>query len=332
MDSSMIKTEETLDRILAMRHQEDAGYVTRDWLQLEQQSECRYTHGPLHLAVDSECRKKMAAWKIQVVDSCKLNRETVEIAMSLLDRFMVTTEGALARRDRSVYQLASMTALYSAVKIHERSAMSPSMVSLLSHGVFSCHAIEKMEADILHALKWRVNPPTSFAYVRELLNLIPEQILSKEMRKTALHMSQLQTGLALADHPFMATRASTVAYSALMNSLESLDLGREVLVHVGYTLSQALQIDCDSDHVSTLHQFIVEPPPTTPASRGEGKENTTLNSTSKGMSAEVSPSAVSCSLYAMISIRDFLYAIISKRSNFNVFVEDIALKTSEVNK
>jgi hypothetical protein len=294
----MIKTEETLDRIQAMRHQEDTGYVTRDWLQLEQQNESRYTHGPLHLVVDAECRSKMAAWSIQVVDFCNLNHDTVEITMSLLDRFLATAEGTLARRDRSVYQLASMTALYTSVKINEPRAMDPKLISLLSHGVFSCHAIEKMEIEILHAVKWRVNPPTSLAFIRELLDLIPEQVLRKEMRQTAMDLSELQTGLVVANHPFVATRASTVAYSALMNSLISLNLGSEVMVHVGYILSQALQIDCDSDHVkkvqSTLYQFIVGLRPTTPASRCAGNANSPLNSTSKAMLVEVSPRAVSC--------------------------------------
>jgi hypothetical protein len=298
--SSTIKTEETLDRILAMRHQEDTGYVTRDWLQLEQQHASRYTPaGPLHLTpVDAECRRRMADWSSKVVDFCHLNHETVEITMSLLDRFLATAEGTLARRDRSVYQLASMTALYTSVKINEPRAMDPKLMSLLSHGVFSCHAIEKMEVDILHAVNWRVNPPTSLSFVRELLDLIPEQVLSKEMRQTALDLSELQAGLAVAKHSFVTTLASTVAYSALMNSLESLELDGEVLVHVGFILSQALQIDCDSDHVkevqSTLYQFIVGLRSTTPASRYTGKANTPLSSASKGMSVEFSPRAVSC--------------------------------------
>ena len=71
----------------------------------------------------------MAKWCCEIADFCKYKRETVAIAMNCLDRFMSTPVGHQILLDRNAYQLASMTALYSAVKIHEQEAMDPNLVS-----------------------------------------------------------------------------------------------------------------------------------------------------------------------------------------------------------
>merc|ERR1712226_396506 len=83
-----------------------------------------------------DSRKKMVAWCFQVVDFCKFQRETVSIAMNLLDRFMMTSQSQVAKTDVKVYQLAAMTALYTAVKIHEPEVMDPKLISNLSRGVY----------------------------------------------------------------------------------------------------------------------------------------------------------------------------------------------------
>ena len=87
--------------------------------------------------VDEICRFKMCEWSFQIVDFCKFHRESVDIAMNYLDRFLLTKVGQAALQDRNVYQLVAMTCLYSAIKIHERQALSPAVVSQLSRGVYT---------------------------------------------------------------------------------------------------------------------------------------------------------------------------------------------------
>jgi hypothetical protein len=249
--SSNTAMDDSLDTIAAMRHQETTSYVTSDWLQLEQHESQMYvtSNGPLHFkAVDIECRNRVAAWGIQVADYCKFSRETVEIAMSCLDRFLASAEGTTARNDRNVYQLASMAALYTAIKIHEPNAMDPKSVARLSRGAFSPQEIEKMEAKLLHALKWRVNPPTTLSFVRKLLSLIPEQVLHRDLRGAVFDLTRCQTEFSISTYQLVPVAASTVAYSALMISLESLGLGLgdKVVSNCSHIFSQALQVDCDS--------------------------------------------------------------------------------------
>jgi hypothetical protein len=283
--------EETLEEIAAMCHQEDTGYVTTDWLKLEQQN----SNGPLHCeAVDIECRNTVVAWCLQVVAFFKFSRETAEIAMSFLDRFLATAEGATARNDRHEYKLVSMVALYTAIKINEPRAIDPQMVSRLSHGAFSPRDIEAMEKLLLHALRWRVNPPTAMAFVYRLMTFIPDEALDKDSRQVAHDLARLQTELAVGKSKLFTVKASTVAYSALVNSLESLGLDDKVVSFCSHILSQALQSSLDSDLVAdvqqVLYEYVDQQPANVPSQMRE------INSSSKptrhGVSIEVSPRSI----------------------------------------
>jgi hypothetical protein len=252
--------EDTLETIAAMLHQEHA-YNKIDWTRLGQQQHQEHTPSsssrsssaaPLHHfpeTVDIECRSKMATWCIQIVDFCKFTRETAEISMSHLDRFLATPAGAAALHDRTLYQLASMAALYTAVKIHEPEAMDPKLVSNLSRGAYSAADVEAMERQLLSALSWRVNPPTCLSFVRKLMELIPVEAMDQEMLRTAFELTKFQTELAVHDFQFVTVKPSVVAYCSLMNSLESLGLDDNVLGYLGLILSQALQISTNGSHV-----------------------------------------------------------------------------------
>merc|ERR1712224_844155 len=109
--------------------------------------------------VDAECRKTMARWAYSIADLCQYKKETIAIALNVLDRFLSTTIGRNVLFDRSQFQLATMTAIYSSVKIHEQQVMPPQLVSSLSRSVHSIPAIEAMELKMLMAIEWRINPP-----------------------------------------------------------------------------------------------------------------------------------------------------------------------------
>lgn len=239
--------EDTLDKISAMRRMEENGYVTKDWLNMPLQRHS--INLPLHWeddVVDNECRVKMAGWCHQVVKFCKFNRETVEITMSMIDRFLATEAGLEARNDRSIYQLVCMAALYTTFKVHEERAMSPELVSRLSNGSHSASDIKAMEKRMLTALQWRVNPPTSFAFVRLLVDLIPQDVLDNTMRSTVLELAQIQTELAMSNSCFMTVRASQMAYAALMNALDCVGVHVDCLGRLGYLLAQSVQVDGSS--------------------------------------------------------------------------------------
>lgn len=236
-----------------MRFQESSAYAKAEWIHL---------NGPLHMQaasiVDMDCRSKMCAWFVQVVDFCKFRRETVEIALSFLDRFLLSPQGADARTDRTTYQLASMTALYTAVKIHEAEAMDPRLVSKLSRGAYSPCEIEEMERILLTGLQWRVNPPTTMSFVRELMDLIPQETFDLETRNALIDVTTFQIELMVGREELFKTPASLIALAALQNSLASLPLDGQLSDYILYVFSNALQWDSRDPSVLNVQNLMYE--------------------------------------------------------------------------
>lgn len=67
---------------------------------------------PVSEPVDDVCRLKMVDWLYTIVDTCKLSRQAVPIAMSFVDRHLSNPRGGdtvTILEDRSKYQLLIMT-------------------------------------------------------------------------------------------------------------------------------------------------------------------------------------------------------------------------------
>jgi hypothetical protein len=292
-DYAPSSTEETLYTLAAMRQQEESGYMTCDYLHQQQFESPAVPNGPLD-RVDVDCRNKMSAWCYQVVDFCKFNRETVSISMSYLDRYLMSPTGAAALADRKLFQLAAMTCLYTAVKIHEPEAMDPKLVSSLSRGTYNKAQIEEMEASILGALQWRMNPPTSLAFARMFLELIPDDVLCRTYRDTVYDLIKYQTELAVGDYNFVTTKASTIAFCALLNSLESVSLDMKVSAQISFVLSTAIDVDARDQvlvQVQTyLYQAILQHPS---ALNNFSTPTVSTAKASRRLSVEVSPQSIS---------------------------------------
>jgi Cyclin, C-terminal domain/Cyclin, N-terminal domain len=156
---------------------------------------------------------------------------------------MSTPSGQDILVDRNLYQLAAMTALYTSVKIHEQEAMDPKLVSSLSRGVHSPQAVEAMEARLLNAIQWRVNPPTALSFVRMMMNLVPEQMLGASEREATIEVTRFQIEMSVNEYAFCCCPASSIALAAILNSIES--VSEDGMLHAGFesTLGSAIGID-----------------------------------------------------------------------------------------
>jgi len=205
--------------IEAMRIQEKTGYKTEDYMS-QAQPEVRSIRGPQQQPVDTECRSQMSEWCFRVVDRCDFNRETVAIAMSYLDRFLATPSGSEALQDRKIFQLAAMTCLYTAIKIHESEAVDPQFVASLSRGAYTEDEVTTMELQIIIAIRWRMNPPTAMCFVQHYMRLMPDGAMTETEREVTIEVTKFQTELAVNAYEFVGVNASTVAFAALTNSLQ----------------------------------------------------------------------------------------------------------------
>ena len=234
-------------------------------------------------SVDVDCRATMCEWCFQIVDHCQFQRESVSIAMNLLDRFLSSDPmGESILRDRGLYQLAAMACLYTTVKIHEPLAISSANMAGLSKGVYTKEQIETMESTVLRTIQWRIHPATPMTfchYMCELLSparsLLSTDSTVKEIagqigglddvtRETLIELSKMQTELAVREFDLCLGEASSIAFAAIMNAIHSMDLPVRVQKQVEFILMLATGIDSQScrmeDLQVRLYQSIVESP------------------------------------------------------------------------
>lgn len=246
-------SEEIITTIKAMCRQEQQGYTCSDYLQQYNKSA---KGSEKKIAVDHEVRTKLVEWCYSIVDFCKFNRETVAIATSCLDRFLLSELGLVTLQEPTIYQLAAMTSLYMSIKVHEPEAMDPELVSNLSHGAYTIEQVEAMEYAILQAIDWRVNTPTSLAFLRHYLDLMPSKVLDKATKSAAYDLCLNQTEVAVKDYKFVTVRASVVAFVCLMNSLESLCIDSKTYDYVSRYVAKVIAIDGSSKQVSDMQTYL----------------------------------------------------------------------------
>ena len=215
--------EETLDVLMAMRKLEDTGYaVTTD----EELVDEFVGDDATRLTPDSKrvgrWRAKMVDFCYEVAEYCMSDRETVAIAMSYLDRFLRTPAGLEVCQNQDLFKLAAMTCHYTTIKVHEPPAVPPEVISEMSLGAFTVEQAEDMEFVILQSIGWRVNPPTSYAFLRQFLYLIPVGLVTAAMKESAYETAVEQLDFALRDRHFVKDKDSVIAISALLNALKTI--------------------------------------------------------------------------------------------------------------
>jgi hypothetical protein len=211
----MMDVETSNHTLRAMLHQEETCYTVEDYFQrLPQET----SYG---LPVDESARQQIGQWCINIMDACSYTRETASMTMSCLDRFVATPEGHQALVDRNEYQLAALTAVYLTVKVHCPQALSPDLVASLSQGSFTREDVETMERRMLHALQWRVNPPTIMDFVRLYLDLVPTDCLDQHARNVVVELAGYQADLSILEFEFATAKPSHVAFASLLNAVES---------------------------------------------------------------------------------------------------------------
>ena len=209
------------ERLQAMRRQESAHYKCVDYLSPEWQQRCMQNVNPQESVSSSSStqlnemwREKICEWCYQVVDHFDFNREIVSIAMSYLDRYLATRTV-----NKKIFQLAAMTALYIAIKLYEPGQLRMSSLIELSRGYFLVEHIASMEDSMLQALGWHVHPPTPFSFVRELMNLLPQEI-SPPAKHDLNELARFLTELSVCDYYFVTKKPSSIALAALINAID----------------------------------------------------------------------------------------------------------------
>jgi hypothetical protein len=208
IDKSNYEVQDSIDTIKAMR-QQDKSYTCRDYL----------SESGINIVVDQESRRLMVQWCYQTVDFFKLSRNSVHVALSCLDRFLCTPEGKPYLMNKSLYQLACITSLHMAIKVHEPFELGVSVLVELCMGVYTAEQITDTEQCLLNAIRWAVNPPSPKAFVQQFIAMLPRSV-SLATRRNLLDLACYQTEMALSDYSVGAlSSTSATAVASFTNAL-----------------------------------------------------------------------------------------------------------------
>jgi len=184
---------------------------------MKKQERCYETKRGLYNEEAGEKRRQLAKWFIQIMKLLRYQRNTVAIAMNILDRVLTVRNQIIF--SNHLIQLAATASLYISVKISEQLVLIPSQLSDICKGLFSSTEIEQMEFDILKILDWRVNPPTALSFANEYLKLfLATGAINPNERDAISNIAGDQIFQAITDSDFVGFAASGIAFTAICNA------------------------------------------------------------------------------------------------------------------
>jgi hypothetical protein len=182
-------------------------------------------------------RKALVDWCYGIVDHYQLSRETVAVAMEMVDRFLSISAGPFALwhvnsdvaelgnnalHCQSEFQLLTAVALCSSLKEMGDIVSSDQFVESYC-SAYTKEKIETMEYILQKGLSWRSNVPPS-RIGTSLLSLLVSYSLDLPEATWAFLLDEMkyQTELAVQDYYFSTHRPSTIALAATFNAIESI--------------------------------------------------------------------------------------------------------------
>jgi len=208
------------NRLKVMRNQEETTYSCSDYLN---------ETAPSDKMIDQICRDKMCNWISQLVNFTQIKEKTVYMSMMYLDRFLSSGSKPAVNsiHNREDYQLATMTSLYLASKLHDPIKFSIPMFIHICNDTRSPDQFTKMENDVLEALNWRLNGPTTLCFLEHFFDIIPPEMFStstlstrRTVLKTLFGFSKLYAKQTTNDYYFVPMKPSTVAICCISVALQ----------------------------------------------------------------------------------------------------------------
>lgn len=218
MDVHSLHADDSLDEIhetlRVMRILEKGHYHCRDYL-ADQSPTQRET-------VDETWRQRMCEWMYGVVDHCNFRRDIVGVSATYLDMCLSRDREVIDSRRN--FQLAAMTALYLAMKVHDTSFIKLESLIKLGRGLFTEDDVIKMESKILVKLEWQIHPPTTMCYVRQYVRLLPDSI-SPSTTYMVSEISRFVAEISVCLYKFVRYPPSLVAFATILISMNGIDEG-----------------------------------------------------------------------------------------------------------
>jgi len=119
------------------------------------------------------------------------------------------------------FQLASLTALYMAIKLYDHRRILIDRLAHLSRGNFCTDDIATMERTMLSALRWKCNPPTTISYLQTFRTLFPTSCPgSQSVNDDIIELARFFVELSVWECTFVSQDSSTIALAAIFNAMD----------------------------------------------------------------------------------------------------------------
>jgi hypothetical protein len=155
--------------------------------------------------MEASWRKKICHWMFETGKAFELTQDTVACAIHFMDQYL-----SLLSVDKIMLQLLSMVCMYIASKMHESQPISMEEMDLLSQHKFTREDIRKVEAQVLQVLEWKLNPPTSFTFARDLLDLLNVAEKEEMLEPVMDFLQQVHE-----EYAFVGFKSSSIAIAAI---------------------------------------------------------------------------------------------------------------------
>jgi hypothetical protein len=209
-------------------------------------------------------RKVLVDWCYGIVDHFRLSRESVAMAMAMVDRFLdmpsCTIDAARAAdgslHSQEKFQLLAIVALYCSIKANEKQVTMSSNVFVdnVCSDLYTKEEIEDMEHILFRSgLMPRCNDaPTAYQVGHSILSvLVPHVSMPEATWAFLLDEMKYQTEHAVRDYYFATQRTSTIAIAAVLNAVQGISSTEKRQEMLGALLVRIM--DCfDFDHSSVI--------------------------------------------------------------------------------
>ena len=110
------------------------------------------------------------------------------------------------------------------MKTTETVAFGSELLALVSNGTYTKEEIERTEEELLHVLRWRINPPTAMQFAFHIMSLLTPHIANIHDNLVArmLDETAYQVENSVRDYSLSQERSSSIAVAALFNAAHQL--------------------------------------------------------------------------------------------------------------
>ena len=163
-------------------------------------------------------RERVTQWLYDVIDHLELPRETVYLAMNILDRYLAS--GLDSRtNNKADYEAAAITSLFLAVRATGVMDLKIPDLLKLSCSSLNVRDILSTGTRIMQGLTWNHRVPTPTQFVKALVALLDSSI-DCETKLSIFDMSSYLVEISVYDQHLSGIAASKIAFAAMLVAIK----------------------------------------------------------------------------------------------------------------